>query len=115
MGCGPSNILNGAISPIIQAVFRNITVNQCYIGISFFTCQSALEQEQANLFVDIFRYYMDNYLQPIVAGDCNKNEELRHLLLHFLSIQRTDQLILGSNHLFHHYEEPCQESGNLLC
>ncbi len=81
------------MGPISQAAFWSLSINLgCYIGISLFTRQTALERGQANLFVDIFRYSRDTSYSRLWRGTAT-NEELRQLLQRFLGSQRTNQVI----------------------
>lgn len=77
------------MTPVAQATFWSLTINiSCYIGVSLFTRQTALERGQANLFVDELRYSSDLQRQSLWRGTAT-SEELRSLLQRFLGAKRT--------------------------
>ena len=63
-----------------------------YIGVSLFSGQSALEQTQAALFVDVFRYSDDTRKSPVWKGTASV-PGLRSLLVRYLGKQRSDKAL----------------------
>ncbi len=80
------------MTPVAQATFWSLVLNiGCYIGVSLFTRQSALERGQANLFVDESRYSSDLQRQYLWRGTAT-SEELHGLLQRFLGEPRTNRV-----------------------
>lgn len=78
-----------AMSPIAQATFWSLFLNTaCFLGVSLLTRQSAEERNQANLFVDVWRYSLGEGYSKFWRGTASTHE-LRLLLKHFLGEERT--------------------------
>jgi len=74
-----------------HAIFWSMLVNiGAYIGVSFFSRQTALEHTQATLFVDVFRYSAETDKPAFWRGTASV-PALQALLARFLGKQRTDE------------------------
>jgi Na+/proline symporter/nitrogen-specific signal transduction histidine kinase len=79
--------------PYVHAVFWSIFLNvMAYVGVSLFSGQTAIEQKQAILFVDIFKYGRTTGEASFWRGTTSLSA-LKSLLVRFLGEPRVDQML----------------------
>jgi signal transduction histidine kinase len=90
------------LDPIAHAVFWSLLVNSaCFLGVSLFSRQSAIEHTQAVLFVDVFSYSSKPEDSPVWRGTALVTD-LRSLLERFLGPARTEEALnayAGDHHI----------------
>lgn len=81
------------LKPLSHAAFWSILFNVfTYIGISLVTLQTVSEKNQANIFVDIFKYTDENKDAVVLQGDVNFLS-IKNLLINFLGKTRTEEVL----------------------
>jgi signal transduction histidine kinase len=81
------------IDSLEQAVFWSLFFNLfAYVGVSLLTRQSSKEHNQAELFVDIFKY-SEIYESSVVWKGKASIPDIRTLLINFLGQQKTESLL----------------------
>jgi signal transduction histidine kinase len=90
------------LDPIAHAVFWSLLANSaCFVGVSLFSRQSAIEHTQAALFVDVFSYSGNPESSSIWRGTALVTD-LRSLLQRFLGPARTEEALnayAGDHHI----------------
>ena len=82
-------------NPYAHAVFWSMTANAgLYTGVSLFTRQTEIEQKQATLFVDVFKYPVEAERSSFWRATASVGD-LRGLLERFLGKKRTDEALEG--------------------
>ena len=85
------NIAALGLDQYTHAIFWSMFVNvSAYIGVSFFSRQSALEHTQATLFVDVFKHSAETEKPAFWRGTASV-PALQALLARFLGKRRTDE------------------------
>lgn len=81
------------IDSLEQAIFWSLFFNVfAYIGVSLKTQQKPIEHNQAELFVDIFKYY-DIYESAVVWKGTATLRDIKIMLINFLGEQKTEELL----------------------
>lgn len=81
------------IDSLEQAVFWSLFFNVfIYVGVSLFSRQSSKEHNQAELFVDIFKY-SENYESSVVWKGTAYIPDIKTLLTNFLGVDKTNDLL----------------------
>lgn len=81
------------IDSLEQAIFWSLFFNVfAYIGVSLATQQKPIEHNQAELFVDIFKY-SDIYESAVVWKGTATLRDIKVMLINFLGEQKTEELL----------------------
>lgn len=81
------------IDSLEQAIFWSLFFNVfAYVGVSLFTKQSPIEHNQAELFVDIFKY-SDIYESSVVWKGTATLRDVKDMLSNFLGKEKTEELL----------------------
>lgn len=81
------------IDSLEQAIFWSLFFNVfVYIGVSLVTRQKSIEHNQAELFVDIFKY-SDIYESAVVWKGTATLRDIKDMLVNFLGQQKTEELL----------------------
>ncbi|MCS6795887.1 MAG: cell wall metabolism sensor histidine kinase WalK, partial [Raineya sp.] len=89
----PQSLFGLELSPVAHSLFWSLLLNTtAFVGVSIFSSQSSQERNQAELFVDIFKY-ADSYDEAVIWKGIAHKKDLEELLARFVGESKAKSLL----------------------